>query len=647
MCGLSGLLDRGRSHSPEALTELALAMADAVGHRGPDDRGAWADADAGVALGHRRLAVIDRSERGHQPMVSPSGRHVVAYNGEIYNFRQLRAELESTGWRFRGGSDTEVLLAAVERWGLDGALRRCNGMFAFALWDGGDRRLHLVRDRFGEKPLYYAWVGDVLLFGSELKALRAHPGFRPAIDRDALALYLRHNCVPAPRTIYRDVAKLAPGAVLTVAAGDPSPPVVRSHWSAGTAVEAARAAPLDGGDEELADELEALLGDAVALRLEADVPVGAFLSGGVDSSLVTALMQARSGRARTFTIGFDDPAYDESRDAARVAAHLGTDHTELRVSPGEAMAVIPLLPELYDEPFGDSSQIPTALLSRLARRDVTVALSGDAGDELFAGYNRYAWCHPLRRWQAAVPRPVRSAVGGALGAVPQAGWDAVFRAAAPLAPPRLRLRNPGTKLQKLADVLPAGSADETYLRLVSHWKDPASVVLGAADRAGAVGVPPGLDDPVERMMYRDLVTYLPDDILVKLDRASMGVGLEARVPLLDHRVVEFAWRLPLDVKLRGRQGKWLLRRVLHRYVPPELVDRPKAGFGLPIGSWLRGPLRPWAEDLLDEGRLRREGFLAPGAVRRAWSGHLAGRDAAYRLWDVLMFQSWLEHTGCR
>lgn len=651
MCGVTGFLDRRPQRSGDQLVEQVTRMSATLAHRGPDDQGAWVDAEAGVALGHRRLAVIDLTEAGSQPMASAGGRYVVTYNGEVYNTAELRRDLTALGATFRGHSDTELLLAAVEQWGLEGALARVNGMFAFALWDRRQRRLHLARDRMGEKPMYYGWLGSTFLFGSELKALRVYPGFSPEVDRGALALYFRHNCVPAPHSIYEGVRKLPPATVLTIDAGtggtdgEPVP-----YWSARTAAEAGAADPLTGSDEELAGELERLLTDAVGLRMQADVPLGAFLSGGVDSSTVVALMQARAaGRVRTFTVGFDDPAYDESEAAAAVAAHLGTEHVSISATPADAIDVIPRLPELYDEPFSDSSQIPTFLVSRLARQEVTVSLSGDGGDELFGGYNRYAWCPAIWRRIRRLPAPARVAAAAALRVPSAAAWDAAFRRAEPVLPRRLQVRYPGMKVEKLAGVLPATGPEDMYRRLTSHFQDPSALVVGTrepstllTDRAGW----PDTADPVARMMFLDQVTYLPDDILVKVDRASMAVSLEARVPLLDHRVVEFAWRLPPAAKVRDGQGKWLLRQVLHRHVPEALVERPKAGFGLPVGAWLRGPLREWAEGLLDAGRLAREGFLDPGAVRGLWDGHLGGRrDRADQLWDVLMFQSWLERSS--
>ncbi len=654
MCGIAGFIDTRPGRPAEELAALVAEMADALSHRGPDDEGSWVDPERGVAMGHRRLSIVDLSPSGHQPMMSSAGRYVLSYNGEIYNFRDLRHQLAMEGHPFRGHSDTEVMLAAVERWGLGQALDRMNGMFAFALWDRQRRELHLGRDRLGEKPLYYTRMGHLFLFASELKALRAHPDFDPQIDRDALALYLRHCCFPAPYSVYRDVSKLLPGTTLTIRTdggrpdiGDPKP-----YWSARDVVQQGISGPLESDDAEAVDELELLLRDAVAMRMQADVPLGAFLSGGIDSSTVVALMQAQSTRpVKTFTVGFEDSAYDEAADAARVARHLGTDHVEVYLTPRDAMGVIPLLPKIYDEPFADSSQIPTFLVSRLARRDVTVSLSGDGGDELFAGYNRYSWCGPIWAKSRWLPRPARRLGAAALTRLSPGQWDALFGHVSGALPDRLRVRNPGLKVQKLASVLGTGSFEEMYVDLVSYWKDPSAVVLGAIEAPSLIASPDhrlGVSDPVEQMMYLDLVTYLPDDILTKVDRASMAVSLEARVPMLDPRVVAYAWRLPLDQKLREGKGKWLLRQVLHRHVPPGLVERPKMGFGLPIGRWMRGPLREWAEELLAERRLRAEGFFEPAVIREAWSDHLAGRrDRQDQLWSVLMFQAWHEATVAR
>jgi asparagine synthase (glutamine-hydrolysing) len=645
MCGIAGSLDARAQDPADALRHAARLMADTLQHRGPDDSGTWVDETAGLALGFRRLAILDLTQAGAQPMTSVSGRYVLVFNGEIYNHRQLRAELPDVG--FRGHSDTEVMLAAFERWGIAQAPRRFNGMFGFAVWDRQRRVLTLGRDRMGEKPLYYGWVGGRLLFGSELKALRAAPGFAAGIDRDALTLFLRHGYIPAPYSVYQGIRKLPPAHLLEIGpdgAGEPT-----AYWSAREAAQSGLAAPFTGTEQEARTELHALLRDAVGLRLEADVPLGAFLSGGIDSSLVVALMQeVRSDPVRTFTIGFTEQGYDEAPHAKAVAAHLGTAHTELYVSPDEARSVIPLLPGMYDEPFSDSSQIPTYLVSALARRDVTVSLSGDGGDELFGGYTRYLLLDRLWSRLARVPAPLRRAVSRALLTVPAARWDAVFRAAQPVLPARARQEHPGDKLHKLAGSLGHSRAEDVYLQLVSLWHDPASLVLGASEPPTPLTSPGAAIDaePLLRAMQLDAVTYLPDDILAKVDRAAMAVSLETRVPLLDHRLYEFAWRLPRQLRVQGSTGKRLLRSVLYEYVPRELIERPKMGFGVPIGSWLRGPLRTWGEDLLDERRLRDQGLLDPGPVRAAWQGHVSGAvDEKYRLWAVLVLQAWLDGHG--
>lgn len=650
MCGLAGLWAPIPGAGGGGLEAVARSMAATLAHRGPDDAGVWADEQAGIAVAHRRLAVLDLSDAGHQPMISASGRHVLVFNGEIYNHLTLRRELERLGGApaWRGHADGETLLAAIEAWGVENTLQATVGMFALALWDRHTRSLTLARDRLGEKPLYYGWVKGVFLFGSELKALRAWPGFSAEIDRNALALYLRHNCIPAPYTIYRGLRKLPPGTWLTLSAGALDVQPV-TYWSANEVAERGQADPFRGTDDEAAEELERLLRHAVAGQMVADVPVGAFLSGGIDSSTVAALMQAQSGRpVRTFTIGFAEGAYDEAPQARAVAAHLGTEHTELRLGPSEVLGVIPSLPRLYDEPFADSSQIPTFLVCRLARGQVTVSLSGDGGDELFGGYNRHFWVARLWRRLRHVPRPLRSVLAAFLQALPPAAWDDLFTHLVRLLPRAARQRNPGDKLHKLAEVMAAQGPEAIYLALVSHWKQPEKVVCGAIEPPTRVTDRSGwarLNDFESRMMFLDLVTYLPDDILTKVDRASMAVGLESRVPLLDHRVVEFAWRLPLSMKIRDGEGKWLLRRVLHRHVPQELVDRPKMGFGIPLGDWLRGSLREWAEALLDETRLKDEGIFLPGPIRTLWAEHISGRrNRAYHLWDVLMFQAWLEET---
>jgi asparagine synthase (glutamine-hydrolysing) len=643
MCGFAGLLAEGQGTDMEPVVS---AMTETLRHRGPDDDGVWFDASAGIGLGSRRLAIVDLSPLGHQPMSSASGRYVLAYNGEIYNHTTLRGELEGMGFRFRGRSDTEVLLAAVERWGLLGALERSNGMFAFALWDRQERRLHLARDRMGEKPLYYGFVGNTMVFASELKALRAHPSFAPEIDREALASFLRYKYVPAPRSIFRGIRKLPPGSYVSLAQGMSILPEPIRYWSLAEVVDrgVGEATTVDGTDAT--EELDALLRDAVRIRMEADVPLGAFLSGGIDSSTIVALMQAQSrDPVRTFTIGFHDATYDEARHARRVAEHLGTDHTELYVTAEEAMSVIPRLPGIYDEPFADSSQIPTFLVSELARRTVTVSLSGDGGDELFGGYNRYVWAPQLWRRFGRFPPVVRRAIIGALLLVSPRGWDVLGKGLSPFLATRMKQSNQGEKLHKLALSLRSDDADGMYLSLVSHWQDPSTLVVGDGfdGRISTDDDGPAHMQLPARMMYLDSVTYLPDDILTKLDRATMAVSLEGRVPYLDHRVVEFAWRLPFQMKVGEAKGKRILRQVLDRYVPLELVDRPKWGFGIPLGGWLRGPLREWAESLLDQRRLRDEGFLKPEPIRAAWREHQAGRrNRQYELWDVLMFQAWLE-----
>jgi len=655
MCGLTGFWQPDGLAAQEAVA-LARRMADTLIHRGPDDAAVWADAAAGIALAHRRLAILDLSPAGHQPMVSACGRYVVAFNGEIYNHLELRSELEkvgaggTAGFAWRGHSDTETLLAAIETWGLLSTLEKSVGMFALALWDRQTHTLTLARDRLGEKPLYYGWQGGAFLFGSELKALRAHPAFAGEIDRDALALYMRHNAVPAPHSIYRDIRKLPPGTTLTLdvtAQRQRAWPAPLAYWSARRAAQAGLADAFAGSEVEAVNVLEQHLKRAVAGQMLADVPLGAFLSGGIDSSLVVALMQAQSSRpVKTFTIGFHEADYNEAAHAAAVARHLGTEHTELYVTPQQALDVIPRLPTLYDEPFADSSQIPTFLVAQLARQHVTVALSGDGGDELFGGYNRYFWARQLWRRIDGMPRLARALAARGLRALPPAWWNRLFALAGPLVPGRLRYANPGDKLHKLAGLLAAERPEAIYRHLVSHWDDPASMVIGATEPPTAVTDPAAwLDcaDFEQRMMLLDAMTYLPDDILVKVDRAAMGVSLETRVPLLDHRVFEFAWRLPLSMKIRDGQGKWPLRQVLYRHVPKTLIERPKMGFGVPLDSWLRGPLRAWGEALLDDSRLKQEGYFDPAPIRRKWAEHLSGRrNWQYHLWDVLMFQAWLE-----
>ncbi len=650
MCGFSGFLTNSTLPINEGKRHL-VAMCRAIDHRGPDDGGYWVDETQHLALGHRRLSVVDLSPAGHQPMVSGSGRYLMVYNGEIYNHMDCRASLAMTETNlvWRGHSDTETLLAGFDAWGIRGTVDRCIGMFAFAVWDKQTKTLTLGRDRLGEKPLYYGWQGTgqnaTFLFGSELNALKAHPAFAAGIDRNALCLLMRHNYIPAPYSIYQGIAKLDAGCLLTVSLAQPEPKVVR-YWSVAAVAIAGCSAPYAGMPTQAVDTLEVLLKSAVQQQMMADVPLGAFLSGGIDSSTVVALMQAQSSRPiKTFTIGFSEEGYNEAVHAKAVAKHLGTEHTELYVSPQQALDVIPRLPTLYCEPFSDSSQIPTFLVSQLARQQVTVSLTGDAGDELFCGYNRYLLANKLWQKLSVLPTGSRSLAARGLTALTPSRWNALLGSVQGLLPASLRQANLGDKLHKAARVLASGSVDALYLGLVSHWDDPASVVIGGTEPPTVLtGNAPALDglDDIQRMMALDALTYLPDDILVKVDRAGMGVSLEGRVPFLDHRVVEFAWALPQSMKLRDGVGKWVLRQVLYRHVPKELIERPKMGFGVPIGDWLRGPLRDWAENLLDEARLRREGYFHPGPLRQKWTEHLSGaRNWQYHLWDVLMFQAWL------
>ncbi len=630
---------------PEGELGRSIArMRDTLVHRGPDDVGAWTAMPTSTALGlgFRRLAIIDLSELGHQPMTSASGRFTIVFNGEVYNFAPLRRELEAAGARFRGHSDTEVMLAAFEAWGVESAVTRFIGMFAFAVWDAHRNRLYLARDRMGIKPLYVYAHDGVLLFGSELKALRSGPGFEHRVNRAALVTYLRHLYVPAPSCIDEHVMKLPPGHLLAI--DDPSAPLpaAQPYWSLADVARQGLTAPFRGTEGEALDELEHLLADAVALRLQSDVPLGALLSGGIDSSLVVALMCARAtDRVKTFTIGFDVAAHDESAHAAAVAQHLGTDHTALRLTGADALAVVPQLPSMFDEPLADPSQIPTYLVCKLARESVTVALTGDGGDELFGGYNRYTYGNRIIPRLLRLPLGIRRAGAAVLQGVGPTVWERAFHLTGSRG-----MRLPAQKAGKLSRLLGEDSANTMYRSLVSIWNRPAEFVQGGVESDGGWERTMGRGEPaalLDRMMLTDQTFYLADDLLAKVDRCSMAVSLEARVPILDHRVVEFSWRLPADLKVRHGQGKRLLREVLYRHVPRALVDRPKVGFSVPIDAWLRGPLRSWAEDLLANDGLAHDAALNAVAVRTAWSRFLSGEHTlGLGIWALLMYRAWEE-----
>jgi asparagine synthase (glutamine-hydrolysing) len=643
MCGIAGFLGSAGSAGQDAA--VVRRMADLIRHRGPDDDGVWTDAEAGIALAQRRLSIIDLSPAGHQPMLSSCQRYVLVFNGEVYNYEDIRRELDAEAVHpWRGHSDTEVFLEAITRWGVKRALELSVGMFAMALWDRRERTLILARDRLGEKPLYYGRIGKGFAFASELKAFRGHPAWNPEIDRNAVALLMRHNYVPAPYSIYKGFHKLRPGHFLVLADGNPEARI-ETYWNARDAAERGRAHPFEGSRDEAVSALESLLKQSIKGQMMADVPLGAFLSGGIDSSTVVALMQSVSSQpVRTFTIGFHQADYNEAVQAKEVARHLGTDHTELYVTEREAMDVIPSLPEIYCEPFSDSSQIPTYLVSKLARCDVTVSLSGDGGDELFSGYTRYAFADEFWRKLSRVPHSLRRATAGLATFPSPAFYDRLAGPLMPLMPEHHRHSRVGDKVHKAAKLLSLQTAEEVYRHLCSHWTNPAEIVVGGRElptMLTGLDTLPSLSGNVERMMYVDLMSYLPDDILAKVDRAAMAVSLETRVPMLDHRVVEFAMSLPLSVLRADNQTKWPLRQLLYKHVPKQLVERPKMGFGVPIDSWLRGALRDWAEDLLSETRLKADGFFDAAPIRLAWREHLSGRrNHQYLLWDVLMFQAW-------
>ena len=650
LCGFAGYIGSSATYAVEDVRSILNRMGSRIAHRGPDDSGIWIDEQHAVGMVHRRLSIVDMSPAGHQPMVSNSGRHILAFNGEIYNHRAIRDELSrvdrAPAWR--GHSDNETLIAAIEAWGVADTLRRLTGMFAFAVWDRHANVLTLARDRIGEKPLYFGWQGigraRTLLFGSELKALRAHPAFDAEIDRAALSSMLRHSTVPAPRSIYRSTHKLPPGCLVELRPGGGEAAPVR-YWSVVDLAGAGARHPVSSTADEAVDELERLLRQSLSGQMMADVPLGAFLSGGVDSSTVVALMQSQSSRPiETFSLGFEEPGFDEARYARAVAAHLGTEHHELYVTANEALAVVPELPAIYDEPFADASQIPTLLLSRMARGHITVALSGDGGDELFCGYDRYRRADRVWRALSLAPASARRTAQRILEAAPDPVWSLLSAALSR----RAAVMRPFTaeKMLRAAGLVGSESLDQFYSGLTSRWADPTKLVIdGEPSRAARADTDSKLN-PIDHMMALDLAASLPDEILTKVDRASMAASLEVRTPLLDYRLVEYALRLPVSYKVRDGRTKWPLRRILDRYVPRELIDRPKRGFGVPLAAWLRGSLRDWAEALLDETRLRREGFLNAEPIRAAWTAHLSGRiDLHNKLWNVLMFQAWLEQQS--
>lgn len=624
MCGLAGFININKKGTD--INNVLISMADVLYRRGPDGTGTWYDSEAGIGLVHTRLAIIDLSSAGHQPMSSLCGRYVISFNGEIYNHLELRKLLQKDKEiQWRGHSDTETLLSCFSFWGIEKTLQSCVGMFSIALWDKLENKLTLARDRVGEKPLYWGWQNDTLLFGSELKALKVHPDFSADINRDALCLLMRHSYIPAPHTIYAGIYKLMPGHYITFSAGGTNQHVASTaYWSMNDVIEAGLSNPFEGSQSECTDRLEEIISASIRDQMLSDVPLGAFLSGGVDSSLIVSLMQKFSSiPVKTFAIGFEDERFDEAPYAAAVARHLGTDHTDMYVSEKDILELIPSLPDIYCEPFADSSQLPTIMVSKMARQHVTVALSGDAGDELFGGYTPYQF---TPRYWSSVKR------------IPLALRGFIAKNAQSLPLPQ--------KLQKLATCLDAASREAFYLKIISHWQLPESVVLKGCEPYTAFNNPelwPKTDNFVEWMMATDALVYMTDDILVKVDRAAMYSSLETRVPLLDHRVIEFAWQMPFDSKIRNGTGKLPLRDILYRYVPREMIERPKKGFSVPLANWLRGPLRDWAEFLLNEERLDREGYFNASVIRSRWEKHLTGKkDYSRQLWNVLMFQAWLE-----
>ena len=652
MCGLTGCMTWQRPIDQVTLASWIHKSTEQLQHRGPDDFGTWTDSKSGIALGHRRLSVLDPSPQGHQPMISQDENLILTYNGEIYNFAELRKDLAAEGTQCKSQSDTEALIAAISKWGLLKTLGKINGMFAFALWDRQKQQLQLVRDRFGQKPLYYGWAKKNFVFGSELSALLEFPGFEKTIDRESVQLLLQHSNIPAPHTIYHDCWKLMPGTVLTVTPQDLEYRNLRkpeTFWSPVVAATESLSSPLELPADQAVKSLEVELNDAISRCMVADVPIGAFLSGGIDSSLVTALMQQNSRTPiKTFSIGFVDQGYNEALDAKKIAQAIGTDHTELYLTSRDAQSIIPDIPKIYDEPFADSSQLPTHLVSKLARQHVTVSLSGDGGDELFGGYNRYMWSQRLGKIVTGYPRWLRSWLARRVHSLSPEQWDRMYSMVTKYSATKRPITQFGDKLYKLGNMINALDCGEMYWRLVSQWEDPSSAVIGG----GKTPHPrhkyyewPQINNLVQQIMLLDTIFYLPNDILVKLDRASMAVGLEARVPLLDHKLFEFAWRLPLNLKVHNGSGKWILREVLSYYIPRPLFERPKMGFGVPLANWLRNDLREWAEELLSINNLRNTGYFDPKIVRTVWREHLSGaHNHQYQLWPILMFQAWLEAT---
>jgi asparagine synthase (glutamine-hydrolysing) len=644
MCGIAGFIGfRDNNHHDR----IAKCMGAAIHHRGPDSSGVWIEDKDQVALVHQRLSILDLSDAGHQPMISKQGRFVVVFNGEIYNHLEIRKRLNNFDWI--GTSDTETLLSAVEEWGLEKALQQFEGMFAFALWDKKKKTLTIARDRVGEKPLYYGVHNQIFLFGSELKALMKHPEFIGDIDRNSISLQMQYSYIPAPYSIYKGIKKLMPGSYIeiSVSHGSCEIGVVKEYWKLADDIK--KGLELERIDNEIVaiQSLDKVLSASIKDQMISDVPIGAFLSGGIDSSVVVSMMQKESMKpVKTFSIGFHEKEYNEAHYANDVAQHLGTDHTELYVTPEQAMEVIPKIPEIYDEPFSDSSQIPTYLVSELTKRHVTVSLSGDAGDELFGGYNRYLLANSTWNKINKIPNLVRKFSSKSILSIPPERLNQMFNAAKLLLPKKWDALNLGDKLHKGAAILNCNSQEELYQKLISHW-DPSLLVIDISKQDVLCMDLPG-DYPeishVEKMMALDTLTYLPDDILVKVDRAAMAVSLETRVPFLNPKVIEFAWRLPISMKIKNGETKWVLKQVLNDYVPKELTDRPKMGFGVPIDRWLRGPLKSWAESLLDESKLKQEGYFHSSLVRRIWLEHLSGkRNWQYHLWDVLMFQLWLNN----